>query len=144
MRVAILLTVLASTLPLAGPAGAGEPVTILRPPPGAVVRGGGIAAFVVAGEGSLAARLNDSPLPPPTDAGSVQHWVVRLRPGKNVFSVGPTGGPAAATREVVFAAPFFDEEQIPRGFAARPFHGDETVGPVCRECHELAASRSAM
>lgn len=127
----------------AGPAGGGEPVTILRPPPNAVVRGGGVAALVVmAGEGALVAQLNDSPLPPPTEVGPIRHWVVRLRAGRNVFAVGPAGGPVAATREIIYAAPFFDEARIPSDFAARPFHGGEVAGQFCGGCHKLSASRA--
>src|SRR5574341_445937 len=127
----------------AGPAAGGEPVTILQPPQNAVVRGGGVAALVVmAGEGRLVARLNDDPLPSPTEVGPIRHWVIRLRAGRNVLAVGPAEGPMAATREIVYAAPFFDEARIPIDFAARPFHGSETAQDVCAGCHKLMASRT--
>lgn len=142
MRWAMHPSVLFCIAVAALPAAAGAPVRILQPPPQALVRGGGVAAFVVAGEGPLLAKLNGAPLPEPTDAGAVSHWVVRLRAGRNVFAVGPAGGPVADTREIVFLAPFFDEERIPSGFAARPFHGNGAAHGACGDCHELSARRA--
>lgn len=136
----LVLTTGATLIARAGPAG--DPIEILRPPPKALVLGGGVVAFVVTSESTLAAQLNGDPLPPPTLAGEVQHWVVKLRAGQNLFAVGPAGGPVAATRQIVYAAPFFDEERIPPGFAPRPFHGDTTMTQLCGDCHVLAATAS--
>ncbi len=140
---ALLPCCLLAILLAAGPAAGGEPVTILQPPPNAVVRGGGVAALVVmAGEGRLVAKLNDNPLPPPTEVGPIRHWVVRLRAGRNALTVGPAGAPAAAAREIVYVPPFFDESRIPGDFKTQPFHGDEATGQICGGCHKLTASLS--
>ncbi|MFQ5552173.1 MAG: cytochrome c3 family protein [Thermoplasmata archaeon] len=141
LRPIILAPILLLTTPalLARPAGGAEPIQILHPAPKALVRGAGVVAFVVVGEGRFTARLNDKQLPSPAKAGRVWHWVVRLRAGRNLLAVGPTGEPAVATREIVYAAPFFDEERIPRGFVPRPFHGDPAMERSCGTCHDLIA-----
>lgn len=143
-QVALLSLLVALFVPalLVTPTDGGETLEILEPPPKTLVRGAGRVAFVVTGEGPLTASLNGKPLPEPTRVGRVQHWIVQLHAGRNLFAVAPTGESAVTKREIVYGAPFFDEERIPRDFALRPFHGDPKRNRSCGGCHELTAKSS--
>lgn len=119
------------------------PLTLLYPRDRSVVVGAGFSHLVleVASSVKVSVSLNRRAVAPSKRAGKIQHYLLRLEFGANSVEVEALEGDAVVARdnrELFFFSPISGEQQIlPEGFGANPFHRPGGAPEKCAGCHTL-------
>jgi len=118
-------------------------LTLLYPPDRSVVGGAGFSHLVleIAPSVRVSVNLNGRPVDPSKLTDKVHHYLLRLQFGANRVDVEALEGDgvvAREKRELFFFSPIAGEQQIlPEGFAAHPFHRAGGTPEKCAACHVL-------
>ena len=118
-------------------------LAVLYPPDRSVVVGAGFFHLVleIAPSVRISVKLNGRPVDPSKLTDKVHHYLLRLDFGINRVEVEALAGDgvvAREKRELFFFSPISGEQQIlPEGFAANPFHRASGAPEKCAACHVL-------
>jgi len=122
-------------------------LAVLYPPDRSVVVGAGFAHLVleIAPAVKVSVKLNGRPVAPSKLIDKVRHYLLRLDFGTNRVEVEALEGDrvvAREQRELFFFSPISGEQQIlPEGFAANPFHRPGGAPEKCAACHVLESPK---